>query len=390
MQLLNALLALLPLISAAAFTNHESRQSSACNNSPLLCDKPYNSITHLGAHDSPFIRDATTGFSSSGNQYYNSSVQLSAGVRLLSGQVHLSNGDWHLCHSSCDLLDAGILSEWLTEIKTWLANNPNDVVSILLVNSDNAPPSDLNGHFVSSGILSQAYIPPSVSSTQAEWPTLSSLIAAQKRLMVFVASLDPSTITPEYAYLMDEFTFIFENDFDNTSPEDFSCTPDRPTSVKGNTAAAIQSNKMPLMNHFLYKQGSFDIETPDRASLNITNSPASITEGQLGFAANGCKTEYGKAPTFILVDFFDEGPSIDAVDALNGVTSPVGRTPVPPRDHNKEDGDRGDITFEGVEELVKQVNSGIKPKLGAWIWAAGRWSFGGINLSGSDSGAVVG
>ena len=390
MQLLNALLALLPLLSAAALTSHESRQSSACNNSPLLCDKPYNSITHLGAHDSPFIRDTTTGFSSSGNQYYNSSVQLSAGVRLLSGQVHLSNGDWHLCHSSCDLLDAGLLSEWLTEIKTWLDNNPNDVVSILLVNSDNAAPSDLSGHFISSGIQPQAYIPPSVSSTQAEWPTLSSLIAAQKRLMVFVASLDPSTITPEYAYLMDEFTFIFENDFDNTSPEDFSCTPDRPTSVKGNSAAAIQSNKMPLMNHFLYKQGSFDIETPDRASLNITNSPATITDGQLGFAADECTTEYGKAPTFILVDFFDEGPSIDAVDALNGVTDPVGRTPVPARDHNKEDGDREDVTFEGVEELVKQVNSGIKPKLGAWIWAAGKWSFGGINLSGSDSGAVIG
>ena len=296
-------------------------------------------------------------------------------MRLLSGQVHLSNGDWHLCHSSCDLLDAGLLSEWLTELKTWLDNNPNDVVSILLVNSDNATPPDLNGHFVSSGILSQAYIPPSVSSTQAEWPTLSSLIAANKRLMVFVASLDPSTITPEYAYLMDEFTFIFENDFDNTSPEDFSCTPDRPTSVKGNTGAAISSNKMPLMNHFLYKQGSFDIETPDRASLNITNSPASITDGQLGFAANECKTEYGRAPTFILVDFFDEGPSIDAVDALNGVTSPVGRIPVPPRDHNKEDGERSDVTFEGVEELVEQVNSGIKTKLGAWIWAGLFWSF---------------
>ncbi len=389
MQLLHALLALLPFVSAAALNNVESRQSSACNNSPLLCDKPYNSITHLGAHDSPFIRDATTGFSSSGNQYYNSSVQLSAGVRLLSGQVHLSNGEWHLCHSSCDLLDAGLLSEWLTEIKEWLDNNPSDVVSLLLVNSDNALPADLGNHFVSSGIISQAYIPPSVSSTQAEWPTLSSLIQAQKRLMVFVASLDPTTITPEYAYLMDEFTFIFENDFDNTSPEDFSCTPNRPTSVKGNSQAAIASNKMPLMNHFLYKQGSFDIETPDRASLNITNSPASITDGQLGFAANECKNEYGKAPTFILVDFFDEGPSIDAVDALNGVTSPVGRTPVPPRDHNKEDGDRGDVTFEGVEELVEQVNSGIKPKLGAWIWAAGKWSFGGINLSGNGSGGVI-
>ena len=310
MLLLNALLALVPFASAAAL---ESRQSStACNNSPVLCDKAYNSITHLGAHDSPFLRDATTGYSASGNQYYNSSVQLSAGVRLLSGQVHLSNSDLHLCHSSCELLDAGLLSEWLTEIKNWLDANPNEVVTILLVNSDDAEASDLNTHFADSGIIPHAYIPPSVSSAQTEWPTLSSLIQAQTRLMVFVASLDTTTLTSEYSYLMDEFTNIFENDFDNTSPGDFSCTPNRPGSVKGNTQAAISSSKMPLMNHFLYKQGAFDIETPDRDSLNTTNSPASVTAGQLGFALNQCTGEYGRAPTFVLVDFFDEGPSIDA------------------------------------------------------------------------------
>lgn len=388
MQLRNVLATLLPLVSAAVLKDLHPRQETACNNSPLLCGKPYNSITHLGAHDSPFLRDATTSFSASGNQYYNSTVQLSAGVRLLTGQVHFSNGDWHMCHSSCDLLDAGLLSDWLGEIKTWLDANPNDVVSILIVNSDDASPSDLNTHFSNAGIIPHAYVPPSTSTTQTEWPTLSSLIQAQKRLMVFVASLDPDTITPETSYLMDEFTFIFENDFDNTSPSDFSCTPDRPSSVKGNSATAISAGLMPMMNHFLYRDSAFDIQTPDRANLNLTNSPASVTEGQLGFAAAECTTEYGKPPTFILVDFFDEGPSIAAVDALNGVTSPVGRTPVPARDHNEAEGGRDDVTFSGVEDLVEQVNNGQVPTLGAWIWGAGKWSFGGINLSGS--GSVVG
>ena len=384
MQLLNALLTFLPLASAGLSKTRQS--SGACNNSPSLCDKPYNSITHLGAHDSPFVRDASTGFSSSGNQYYNSTVQLSAGVRLLSGQVHLSNGDWHLCHSSCDLLDAGLLSSWLKEIKAWLDANPNDVVSILLVNSDNATPSDLNTHFSDANIIEHAYVPPSTSSPPTEWPTLSSLISSQKRLMVFIASLDPAT-NPQYTYLMDEFTFIFENPYDNTSPSDFQCTPDRPTSVKGNSAAAIASNKMPFMNHFLYKSsnvGPVQIEQPDRANLNITNSPAMITAGQLGFAAEQCKTEYGKAPTFILVDFFDEGPSIAAVDALNGVTDAVGRTAVPARDTGGDGGGRSGATFAGVEALVEQVNAGEKPSVGAWIWAAGKWSFGGINLSGGQ------
>lgn len=60
------------------------------------------------------------------DRFYNTTVQLSAGVRLVTGQVHKNNNEWHLCHSSCDLLDAGTLESWLSEIKTWLDGNPND------------------------------------------------------------------------------------------------------------------------------------------------------------------------------------------------------------------------------------------------------------------------
>ena len=56
----------------------------------------------------------------------NTTAQLSAGVRLLTAQVHNNNGAWHLCHSSCILLDAGTLSKWLAEIKAWMDDNPHD------------------------------------------------------------------------------------------------------------------------------------------------------------------------------------------------------------------------------------------------------------------------
>ena len=379
-------LSYLSLTAAAAIDPSISRrQGAACNNSPSLCSKPYNSIVHLGAHDSPFVRDASTEFSISGNQYYNSSVQLSAGVRLLSAQVHKSNGEYHLCHSSCDLLDAGILSDWLEEIKTWLDNNPNEVVTVLLVNSDNATPQDLGAHFATASITHYAFVPPSatVPPSGGAWPTLQELIGANKRLMVFVASLDnPSTIPVELSYLMDEFSFIFENPFENISPENFTCNPDRPTSVQGNSQAAISSNRMALINHFLYQEGLFDIETPDVDKINITNSPGNNI-GNLGYALSTCNAQYGRPPTFTLVDFFDEGPAIAAVDALNGVTSPVGRTPVPRRETNK-DLDRRQSSFMGVIDLANEVREGKKPKVGAWIWAAGQWTFGGINLNGGN------
>ncbi|ETI28625.1 hypothetical protein G647_01076 [Cladophialophora carrionii CBS 160.54] len=374
-------------LSTAASVNPSiwGRQSTACNNSPSLCSKTYDSIVHLGAHDSPFLRDASTGFSTSGNQYYNSTVQLSAGVRLLSAQVHQSNGEYHLCHSSCDLLDAGILSDWLEEIKAWLDSNPNEVVTILLVNSDDATPQDLGAHFTAARITDYAYVPPSTSvpPSAGAWPTLQELINANKRLMVFVASLaNPALIPTEYAYLMDEFSFIFENPFENVDPSDFTCVPERPSSVQGNSQSAISSNRMALMNHFLYKEGLFDIETPDVDKINVTNSPGSSI-GNLGYALSTCNSQYGRPPTFTLVDFFDEGPAIAAVDAVNGVSSPVGRTPVPPRD-TKEDLDQSQSSFQGVVDLANDVKDGKKPSVGAWIWAAGQWTFGGINLSGGN------
>ena len=90
------------------------------------------------------------------------------------------------------------------------------------------------------------------------------------------------------------------------------------------TAAAISSDRLPLMNHFLDIQGGFGIETPNFPAVNVTNAPSGGT-GNLGTAASTCTTAYGKAPTFILVDFFDQGPAISTVDSLNSVTSSVGR-----------------------------------------------------------------
>jgi hypothetical protein len=314
---------LLPSLAQVAFSA-VTKRATACNNSPDLCSRAYNNVTYLGAHDSPFLRDASTGNSQSGNQFYNSTVQLSAGVRLLTAQVHNNNGSLDLCHSSCALLNAGTLSSWLSEIKTWMDGNPNEVVTVLLVNSDDASASDLASAYTTAGITSYAYTPTSTTAP-SEWPTLQTLINDGKRLLNFVASLGDNTAAP---YLMDEFTYIFENNYDNTSPSSFSCAANRPSTVT--TSSALQQNLMPLMNHFLYTTSNLfgtTIESPDIGNLSTTNSASGGT-GALGTSATECTTTYGRAPTYLLVDFFNVGPAIETADRLNGVTSPVGRTNV--------------------------------------------------------------
>ena len=389
-QQILSLLSLLPFALCLPHAQNEDTtvratvgDSTACNNSPQLCQKTYDSVTYLGAHDSPFVRDATTDYSTSGNQFYNSTIQLDAGVRLLTAQVHKSNGGLHLCHSNCDLLDAGTLSSWLSEIKSWLDNNPSDVVTVLLVNSDDTSATDLHQEFLSAEITSYTYTPSSSPPARDAWPTLQSLISANQRLVTFIGSMQdyPSSAAP---YLLDEFRFIFENPYANTAYSSFTCEPDRPSSVKGNTAAAMSANLLPFMNHFLYDEQLFDIQVPAVDNITTTNSPDANIDGTLGQSGSECSTAYGRPPTFLLVDFFDEGPAIQAVDTLNGVTDPVGRIAVPPRNHNKKQGGRASVTFAGVRNLAQQVKDGKEVTKGAWIWAAGKWSLGGINLSGGD------
>lgn len=321
MQSVFASLLLLPAFLRTALASTSS--TTACNNSPLLCDKAYNNVTYLGAHDSPFLRDSTTEYSDSGNQFYNSTVQLDAGVRLLTAQVHNNSGSWDLCHTSCDLLSAGTLTSWLTEIKDWLDSNANEVVTILLVNSDDATAAELGAQYSAAHIESYAY-EPDFSSAPSEWPTLQTLINNGTRLINFVADV---TADSDYPYLLDEWTYIFENNYDNSDASNFSCTANRPSSVDGDTAAALKQNLMPLMNHFLYTTELLGIEEPDVSAVNVTNAPSGGT-GNLGDAAAGCASTYGQAPTYLLVDFFNVGPAISTADTLNGVTDPVGRTNV--------------------------------------------------------------
>ncbi|GKZ24144.1 hypothetical protein AbraIFM66951_010936 [Aspergillus brasiliensis] len=359
-------LALLPFAAATAVRP----RSTACNNSPDLCSKSYGEITHLGAHDSPFLRDASTDYSTFGDQYYNTTLQLDAGVRLVTAQVHKSNSQWRLCHSSCDYLDAGLLSTWLSAIKSWLDSNPNDVVTVLLVNSDDATASDLHSQFETANLTNYTYTPTSQTSAPSSWPTLQELINNGTRLMTFVASLDASsnTVAP---YLMDEFTFIWENNYDVTSASNFSCEPDRPSTVKNDLSTALSSNRLPFMNHFLYQE-TLDIEYPNVSYVSTTNAASGGT-GNLGDTATKCKKEYnGRQPTFILVDFFDKGPAINTVDSLNNVTNATGRKNLTSVSVTSSASTYSNV-FKGLVEVVQKAKDGSNPSMGEWIWAGGDW-----------------
>lgn len=280
----------------------------------------------MGAHDVAFLRDSTTDYSISGNQFYNATIALSAGIRLLQAQVHnSSSGVLELCHTTCSLLDGGSLESWLSKIKAWMDDNTNDVVTILLVNSDDFTASDFGAVFESSGISEYGYTPTSTSGPISTWPTLQTLIDADTRLLTFVADI---TYTSTYPYLMNEFDYMFETAYGVTSLSGFNCTLDRPTTLTS-ASTAIASGYMPFLNHFADTAEILGITIPDITDIATTNSPDTNTTGSLGLQAQTCESEYGIKPTFLMVDFWNVGPSITTADDMNGISGDTtGRTSV--------------------------------------------------------------
>lgn len=318
------------LMAQVAFVSTTTR---ACNNSPRLCNVSYDEVTHLGAHDSPFLSDATTGFSSFGNQFYNSTVQLDAGVRLLTAKVHASTNpttkarELRLCHTSCALFNVSALKDWLWEIRTWLDRNPNEVVNLILVNYQSVSAQEIEAEYSKADLAHYGYVPPNITTApppstefNKTWPTLGEMIDRGERLVTFVNAL--VTDKENAPYLLNEHDFVWSNAYDVRSADDFSCAPDEPsntTSIDDMRA----SGKLFLMNHLLYWQQAFGITLPDRRVIKDTNSWDG--PGGLGAHIRTCANKVGREPTFVVVDFFNVGPAIQSVDVFNKLRTPMGR-----------------------------------------------------------------
>lgn len=276
---------------------------TTCNGHSEFCDRSYGNITFVGTHDSYAVGTNNLAV----NQDYNITQQLNDGVRLLQSQAHNNNGVIQLCHTSCGLYNGGPLSDYLATVKTWMDANPNDVVTLLIVNSNDLPPSQFDTVFKSAGLDTISYAPPSASIPATQWPTLANMINSGKRLVTF---LDASADFTSVNYLIDEFTNIWETAFDVTDTT-FNCDVNR---TKGDS-----STQMYLINHFLDKL-VLGQPTPDVSQANVTNGVSGT--GSLGQQVGTCAAANGRNPNFLLVDFYEYGGGsvFQVAAAANGVT----------------------------------------------------------------------
>ncbi|ORY34853.1 PLC-like phosphodiesterase [Naematelia encephala] len=283
-----------------------SLAATTCNGHAELCDRLYSNVTFIGAHDSYGV-----GENVADNQDKDVTQQLTDGVRTLQVQAHNASDGPHLCHTSCTLLDGGLLSDYLTKVATWMSSNTQEVVTLVLVNSDDLPPTSFTSAFTTAGLDSKVYSPSSSSLALSDWPTLGTLIDNGTPLVVF---MDYEADFSSVPWIIDEFSNMFEDAYDVTDTT-WGCAVNR--------TSGSASSQMMLVNHFLdttYTIGNTQFWVPDKDAINTTNS-----EDSIGSHVTNCLSLWGRNPNHILLDYYDSnGDSpFDLVANLNSVSAPT-------------------------------------------------------------------
>ncbi|KAJ7500646.1 PLC-like phosphodiesterase [Mycena galericulata] len=306
-----------------------TRRAAVCNGHAELCSRLYSNVTYVGAHDSfAFSSDP---FALARDQEVDIPTQLSLGIRLLQAQGHMNGDVLHFCHTStyahslskrsrtlmvtrgCDLFDGGPVLNYLQLVKTWLDENPNEVLTLLFTNPEGLSPATVwRPIFDAAGISNLTYVPPSLPVNQSSWPTLGSMIDAGTRVVVFMDAEadgpDPTSI------ILPEFSMVWETPFSVTNAS-FPCSVNR---IHGPLAT---EDHIYLINHSLNKNiipiGA-GVIISDPIDAPTTNGVPSILAN-----ANGCAPLGGnRAPSFVLLDYINIGEGFIAADLLNGLPPP--------------------------------------------------------------------
>lgn len=192
---------LLGLATATSlFQPHQPRQQQVCNGNADFCDRKYSNVSFIGTHDSAFVGPI---LDPRVNQEESVTQQLDAGIRFLQAQTHELDNVLSMCHTTCLELYAGSLETYLTTVKTWLDANPDNVLTMLLVNGDVVNATDFGDVFSSVGLADMAFVPSTSPDmlAMADWPTYAELLANGTRIVVF---LDTGANETQVPYILGE------------------------------------------------------------------------------------------------------------------------------------------------------------------------------------------
>jgi hypothetical protein len=268
-----------------------------CNGHPSLCDKKYNEVAYLTTHNA--YSSAEDGFSLP-NHNYNIATQLNDGVRAFMIDVYDLLGTTTVYHGSA-VLGSEPLQTYLDDIKSFMDNNPNEIITLILECYVTA--NDIQDELQQSGLGNYIY-----THNTNEWPTLQTMIDNDTRFVLFSDEDDANSSQGWYHYM---WNYMVETHYSASDTSDFSCDFNR-----GDAA-----NDLFIFNHFLtHSVTGTGVESK---SMICNSNPYFINR------VRSCEQEKNKFPNFLTVDFYELGNCFDVVDELNGVMSSTQQTTKP-------------------------------------------------------------
>ena len=190
-----------------------------CNGSASLCLKTYNDVAYLTTHNA--FNSDEDGFLFP-NQTYNITSQLNAGVRGLMIDVYDHFGTPTAYHS---IFALGTIpfSDLLNDIKSFLDNNSNEIITIILECYITA--NDIEDEINQAGLSNYLY----THNSNTGWPTLQNMINNNNRLVIFTDVNDASSSQLWYHYVWD---YAVETHYSVSTINNFTCNFNRGDSLK--------------------------------------------------------------------------------------------------------------------------------------------------------------
>lgn len=272
--------------------NTDSTETLVCNGFSELCNKKYNEVSYATTHNAHAIQGPFSDLAA--NQDLTILEQLNLGIRCLNIKSYWTDDsscgpEGHYLYHGLPVLGCTPLSDLLDDVKSWLDDNPNEVLTFTI--EPGASVAQLEQSFNNAGLKQFMF----QHTYGEEWPTLKNLIESGKRLVVFTSK---GSQNDNYEGFHDYWEYTFDTDYRAASRTDFDCDK-----YRGNSAGDLF-----LLNHFLTNT------TPQFDSAQYINE-----KNYLLLRAEACALERGKQPNFVMIDFVGQGDVISVVNALNGV-----------------------------------------------------------------------
>ena len=281
------------------FDPYDEDDKLICHNESRYCLRSYDNFTFAETHNS--FSTVEDGVWMAVNHMTALQAQWDGGIRaFMLDTHHLSKEDnesydVRFCHGdpNSDFLHPCSYSEvnayiWLSNLHSLMNNSSGDVVSILLENY--VPAEHLDLLFNQTGLSELVYI----HNIGDLWPSLGEMVLSGKRLVVFW----DWQFDEQYPWLHHAWTYSWDNPYGEDQQSEMSCKLNR----------GDQSQPVWHLNNWL--SSIYGFADPIR-SKEVNDYDVLLQR------AIDCWQENDNRPTFIAVDFWEDGELLNVTKSLN-------------------------------------------------------------------------